>query len=178
MVWRRPCCHNRGNERATTKPSPPGLRVTQAGNSKPSDGARKNLPCWLTPQAPTSFWGERRELAARVAHLRKQNPRAPPPPPPLQGRGLEPRDPSSVGAGERQLPKGQGPRGTEPAGEVLSLEVQDPNLPQSGAVQTLLRRLRPETGGAEPTGGQLLLLRNPKALWALPALTFPQRQGS
>lgn len=75
-------------------------------------------------------------------------------------------------------PKGQGPRGTEPAGEVLSLEVQDPNLPQSGAVQTLLRRLRPETGGAEPTGGQLLLLRNPKALWALPALTFPQRQGS
>ena len=128
--------------------------------------------------SPYEFLGREERAGSQGCSPAQAESEGPAPPPPLQGRGLEPRDPSSIGAGERQLPKGQGPRGTEPAGEVLSLEVQDPNLPQSGAVQTLLRRLRPETGGAEPTGGQLLLLRNPKALWALPALTFPQRQGS
>lgn len=146
------------------KPSPRGLRVTQTGNSKPSDGARKNLPCWLTPQAPTSSWGKRRELAARLAHLRS--------PGKVEAEGTAPpfkkgaSSPGVLPLSEQENASCQrvkGHKGLSWLGRCSAWRCRTRTLPQSGAVQTLLRLLRPETGGAEPTGGQLLLLRNPKA---------------
>lgn len=51
-------------------PTPPGFGVTQAGHSKAADGARKNRPCWLTPQAPAGSWGqEEKKWQLAITHL-------------------------------------------------------------------------------------------------------------
>lgn len=159
------------------KPSPRGLRVTQPGNSKPSDGARKNLPCWLTPQAPTSSWGERTELAARLAHLRS--------PGKVEAKGTHPSGKGLRAQGpflcqSRRTPAAKGSRATRGLswlGRCSAWRCRTQTCHRAALCRPCFGSSGQKPELLNPQAGKLLL-GNPKALWALPALTFPQRQGS
>lgn len=154
MVWRRPCCHNRGNERATTQAQPAWTSSNPAWEFQAFRRGQEKPALLADSTSPYEFLGQEDRAGSQACspalswESRSQGH------PPFRKGALSPGALSLPEQEDASCQRVKGHKGTELAGEVLGLEVQDPDLPQSGAVQTPLQLLQPETRAAEPTGGQ------------------------
>lgn len=166
MVWRRPCCHNRGNERATTQAQPAWTSSNPDWEFQAFRQGQEKPALLADSTSPYEFLGreERARSQACSPPLSWESRSRGHRPPPTFKKGAS--SPGVLPLSEQENASCQrvkGHKGLSWLGRCSAWRCRTRTLPQSGAVQTLLRLLRPETGGAEPTGGQLLLLRNPKA---------------